>query len=98
MSPGVWAFVLLVGLALATAGLTGYLIFGPLTYRHLEDREATVGGSFVAPAFLRWLLVARGWRESRDRNLRGLAAPAYILGWCLVVGAVLTALAWPFKP
>ena len=98
MSPGAWAFVLLLGLALATAGLTGYLIFGPLTYRHLEDRRATVGGSFVSPAFMRWLFLSRGYKGTPDRNLSGLATPAFILGWCLWIGAALTLIALPFKP
>ena len=98
MSPAAWAFVLLLGLALATAGLTGYLIFGPLTYRHLQDRNATVGASFLSPAFVRWLLLQRGYRGTPDRNLSGLATPAFILGWCLMIGAVLTAISLPFKP
>ena len=100
MSPGAWAFVLLLGLAFATAGFTGYLIFGPLTYRHLQDRKRTqgLGNSFVAPAFLSWLLLRRGWREHADPNLSGLATPAWVLGWCLLVGGVLTVVAMPFKP
>lgn len=98
MSPGAWAFLLLLGLALATAGLTGYLIFGPLTYRHLEDRQATVGGSFVSPTFMHWLFIARGYKGTPDRNLSGLATPAFILGWCMWIGGVLTLIALPFKP
>jgi hypothetical protein len=98
VTPGAWAFLLLLGLALWTAGLTGYLIFGPLTYRHLQDRAATVGSSFVSPAFMRWLFLARGYRGTPDRNLSGLATPAFILGWCMWIGGVLSLVALPFKP
>mgnify|MGYP003409916811 CR=1 FL=1 len=62
MTMEVWAFCLLLALAVWTAGISGYLIFGPLTFRHLLDRGLTagLGGSFVAPAFLRWLFLRRG--------------------------------------
>ncbi len=90
MSLPLWAFLLLLSLAVWTAGFSGYLIFGPLTYRHLVDRGATGGRgrSFVAPAFMHWLFLARGWRGSADRGLTGLAWPAFIIGWCLWIGGV----------
>jgi hypothetical protein len=80
-------FVLLIFIALATAGLTGYVIFAPLTWRHLQDRgrSAEAGGSPVTPGGLIWLLRG-GFVPMRDPGLNGLARPAQILGWCLVIG------------
>ncbi|PKM08994.1 MAG: hypothetical protein CVV14_01420 [Gammaproteobacteria bacterium HGW-Gammaproteobacteria-4] len=74
------ALLLLILCSLATVilGLTGYVIFGPLTYRHLMDRRATVGSSSFAPVFWWWLLRG-GYRANRDPNLSGLATPARIM-------------------
>jgi hypothetical protein len=80
-------FVLLVFIALATAGLTGYVIFAPLTWRHLLDRgwAAQADGSPITPGGLWWLLRGR-FAQFNDRGLNGLGRPAQILGWCLVIG------------
>ena len=100
MTMEVWAFCLLLALAVWTAGISGYLIFGPLTFRHLLDRGQTagLGGSFVAPAFLRWLFLRRGYRGSPDRNLTGLAAPAWVLGWCMWIGGAFSLLFLFWRP
>jgi hypothetical protein len=87
--------LLLVGIAFATVGLTGYAIFGPLTCRHLEDRGrgAEMGHSSLSMAGVSWLLRG-GYRGDPDRNLRQLAAPARIMLWLIVVGLALTAVSW----
>lgn len=99
MSVAAWMIVLLSALAIWTAGLTGWLIFGPLTYRHLQDRDQQHGkGSwFGSPAFMHWVLT-RGWADSRDQSLRGLAAPAMVLGWCMLVGGVVSVIALLTRP
>ncbi len=65
----------LSSLALAISGLAGYAIFGPLSYRHMQDRRHTVGESSFDPVFLRWLLAGR-YRFHADPMLGKLAAPA----------------------
>lgn len=99
MSVAAWMIVLLSALAVWTAGLTGWLIFGPLTYRHLQDRDQQQGkGSwFCSPAFMRWVLT-RGWADSSDQNLRGLAAPAMVLGWCMLIGGAVSVIALLTRP
>ncbi len=77
---------LLCSLALAIAGLAGYAIFGPLSYRHMLDRGTTVGRSSLDPVFLRWLLRGR-YRHRDDRSLWRLAAPARWLLALSLLGA-----------
>jgi hypothetical protein len=66
---------LLTMLALAISGLSGYAIFGPLTYRHLQDQQRVVGESAFDPAFLGWILTGR-YRFHADPLLPKLAVPA----------------------
>lgn len=82
----------LCSLAIVIIGLTGYVIFGPLTYRHLLDRNATVGASSFSPTFCWWLLRG-GYRANRDANLSGLATPARILLSVILTG-LLGCLLW----
>ncbi len=90
---------LLFGVALGTIGATGFAIFGPLTVRHLADRGAAqeMDGSCLSAAGLRWILLARH-RGRGDRRLSGLATPATIMLWLVVIGLLLLAirllLAW----
>jgi hypothetical protein len=79
-------FLLLLVTGIGLSGATGYLIFGPLAYRHLQDRNAAVGGHAFAPSYLAYVLLGR-FRAARDRNLNGLATPAQLLLWCSVIGA-----------
>lgn len=81
--------VLMTGLGILTAGVTGYLIFGPLSYRHLMDREAEsgLGGTSFAPAFWVFLLSGR-YRALNDRALDPLATPARIMLWVMAIGIV----------
>ncbi|ODU46430.1 hypothetical protein [uncultured Aquimonas sp.] len=80
-------FLLLLVTGIGLSGATGYLIFGPLAYRHLQDRKATVGGHAFSPAYLGFLLQGR-FRALQDRNLNGLATPAQVLLWCAIFGIV----------
>src|SRR3546814_20669470 len=73
-------------------GVICYVMFGPLTYRHLIDRDVTVGSSAFAPAFWWWLLRS-GYRANRDPNLSGLATPAR-LSLALIVSGLLGCLLW----
>lgn len=79
-------FLLLLVTGIGLSGATGYLIFGPLAYRHLQDRKATVGAHAFSPAYLGFLLQGR-FRALQDRNLNGLATPAQVLLWCAISGA-----------
>lgn len=87
--------LLLVGIAFATVGLTGYAIFGPLTCRHLEDRG--LGGamdhSSLSPRGLLWLLRG-GDRHLDDRNLSHLATPARIMLWLILLGLAFAGISW----
>jgi hypothetical protein len=75
---------LLSSLALAISGLSGYAIFGPLSYRHMQDRRTAVGDSAFDWVFLRWVLTAR-YRYHADPILPKLAAPArWLLATCLL--------------
>ena len=79
-------FMLLLAVGIALSGATGYLIFGPLAYRHLQDRKAAVGAHAFAPSYLAYLM--RGeFRARADRNLNGLATPAQVLLYCTLLGA-----------
>lgn len=79
-------FLLLLVTGIGLSGATGYLIFGPLAYRHLQDRKATVGAHAFAPAYLAYVFRGR-FRALGDRNLNGLATPAQVLLWCSLIGA-----------
>ncbi len=85
-------FLLLFSTGLGITGISGYLIFGPLTYRQSCDHGIRVGSHAFAPSFLRWIL-GGGFRATKDRAITGLATPAQILGWCTLIGGVLSALA-----
>ena len=84
-------FLLLFFTALGLSGISGYLIFGPLTYRQVSDRGTRIGRHAFAPAFLRWILLGV-FRETRDRSITGLARPAQILGWSTIIGAAASGL------
>ncbi|HET9484730.1 MAG TPA: hypothetical protein VFO79_12295 [Xanthomonadales bacterium] len=90
-------FLLLLTVAMAVSGAAGYLIFGPLTYRHLQDHDAhrAVGASSFAPGFFGWLLSGR-YRAAGDPRLDGLATPARVLAWSFLIGALGSAILWPF--
>ncbi len=85
-------FLLLLSSGFAASGLFGYLIFGTLAYKHVEDRDqsAVPGGSSLSPTFFAWILKG-SWRARRDPNLDGLAVAAQWLGWCIVIGLAGTA-------
>jgi hypothetical protein len=83
-------FLLLFSTGLGITGISGYLIFGPLTYRQSCDHGLRVGSHAFAPSFLRWIL-GGGFRATRDRSITGLATPAQILAWCALIGGVLSA-------
>jgi hypothetical protein len=80
-------FLLLLSSGLAASGLFGYLIFGTLSWKHLEERDpANVpGGSSLSPTFFAWILRGR-FRAHGDSNLDGLAVAAQWLGWAIVIG------------
>lgn len=78
---------LLLGIAFATVGLTGYVIFGPLTCRHLKDRgwDEVMDGSSFSIRGLRWIAAGR-YRDHDDRMLHQLGVPARIMLWLTVAG------------
>lgn len=84
-------FLLLLATGIGLSGATGYLIFGPLAYRHLQDRSAAVGAHAFAPTYLAYVFLGR-FRARGDRNLNGLATPAQVLLWCGIIGALGSAL------
>lgn len=87
-------FTLLLGVALATSGATGWVIFGPLSYRHVLDRHPAqrVAGGALSPRYVAWLALGR-FRALRDPRLDGLATPAQVLSWCFLGGLALSGIA-----
>lgn len=84
-------FVLLFTTGLAVTGISGYLIFGPLSFVQARDRGIRPGAHAFAPGFLHWILFGT-FRQTRDRAITGLATPAQILGWCFIVGLLASGL------
>jgi hypothetical protein len=84
-------FLLLFTTGLGLAGIAGYLIFGPLSYRQADDRGIEIGSHAFAPSFMRWIL-SGAFRSTGDPAITGLATPAQILGWCTIIGAVASGL------
>ena len=83
---------LLTSLALGISGLAGYAIFGPLSYRHMQDQRTAVGDSAFDWVFVRWVLTGR-YRYHADPILPKLAMPArWLLAICLL--GTLGVLAW----
>jgi hypothetical protein len=82
-------FLLLFFTGLGLAGIAGYLIFGPLSYRQVAERGIAIGGHAFSPGFLRWILAGR-FRSTADPSITGLATPAQILGWCTIVGTLIS--------
>lgn len=82
--------LLLLGIAFATIGATGYAIFGPLTCRHLLDRghADAMNGSSLSATGLLWILRG-GYRQFDDDGLRPLALPARIMLVLTLTGAIL---------
>lgn len=80
-------FLLLLTTGIAVTGVSGYLIFGPLSYVQARDRGIRLGGHCFTPSFLRWILLG-GFRATADRAITGLATPAQILAWSFIVGLV----------
>lgn len=82
--------IMLIGIAFATIGATGYAIFGPLTCRHLLDRGLAheMDGSALSPIGLRWILTG-GYRRHDDASLRQLAIPARVMLWLTLTGLLM---------
>lgn len=91
-------FLALLFVAIAIAGFCALLIFWPLTLVHLRDRHpklhAGLGeAAFVNPAALWWVLCG-GYRVAGDRNLDGLATPARVSLYTILLGLAAAGLLW----
>jgi len=91
-------FFALCFFGVAIAGFSAFVIFWPLTLVHIRDRHPALAdrfgtGAFLRPDALRWLL-GRDYRQSRDRSLTGLAAPAWLSLLTLLAGLGMAALLW----
>lgn len=91
-------FFALLFVAFAIAGATAFVIFWPLSLVHIRDRhpalQAQLGaGAFVKPSALAWLL-RREYRRFNDRNLDGLATPAFISLVTIIAGLICAGLLW----
>lgn len=89
-------FFALIGVALAISGALGFLFFWAMAQVHLRDRReqqgADTGGlGFASPRALGWLLSGR-YRGMGDPKLDGLALPAQLSLWCVIVGLLLAGL------
>lgn len=82
-------FIFIMGLGLAVAGLTTYVITWMLVAVHLRERHpaehARLGGFLFAPRAFGWYLAAR-YRALRDRSLDALGTPGSLGAWAIVLG------------
>jgi hypothetical protein len=91
-------FFALLFVAFAIAGATAFVIFWPLTLVHIRDRHPTLHGdlgrgAFARPSALGWLL-SRRYRAANDRNLDGLATPAFVSLVSIIAGLAGAGLLW----
>lgn len=91
-------FFALLCVAVAIAGATAFVIFWPLTLVHIRDRhpalQAHLGpGAFANPLAWGWLLQRR-YRAAGDRNLDGLATPAFLAMAAIILGLVSAGVLW----
>lgn len=98
MSTDVILFLALLFVAMAIAGATAFAIFWPLSLVHIRDRhpaiKALLGeGAFLKPSALWWLLRG-GYRDTPDRELSGLATPARVSLFVIMLGLALAGLLW----
>lgn len=82
-------FVMLLGVAIAMVGALAFLFFWPMTRTHLHDRHPQAHAG-VALGDLRWFLLGR-YRALHDPALNGLALPAQLGLWTVVLGLALAA-------
>ena len=91
-------FFALLFVAVAIGGATAFVIFWPLSLVHIRDRHPMLQrelgpGSFARPSALAWLL-RRDYRVVNDRNLSGLATPAYVSLVTIIAGLACAGLLW----
>lgn len=91
-------FFALLFVATAIGGATAFAIFWPLTLVHIRDRHpallAQLGpGAFAKPSALAWLL-RRDYRSVNDRNLSGLATPAFVALVTIIAALACSSLLW----
>jgi hypothetical protein len=83
-------FFFIMGLGVAVAGLTTYVITWMLVAVHLRDRHPTeharLGSFLFAPHAFGWYLAGR-YRALRDRGLNALGTPGSLGAWAIVLGA-----------
>ncbi|MBA2238781.1 MAG: hypothetical protein H0W24_08830 [Lysobacter sp.] len=91
-------FFALLCVALAIAGATAFVIFWPLTLVHIRDRHPALrtrfgAAGFANPVALGWLL-RRQYRIAGDRNLNGLAVPAWLSLMAIILGLMAAGALW----
>lgn len=85
-------FLALVCIAVAISGAMAFAFFWPMALVHLRDRHGALHASFgefafASPAALVWLLRGR-YRRLRDVGLSGLATPAFLALWSMILALV----------
>ncbi len=91
-------FFALLFVATAIAGATAFIIFWPLALVHIRDRHPVLQqelgpGAFAKPSALAWLL-RRDYRRANDRNLDGLATPAFVSLITIIGGLACAGVLW----
>ncbi len=94
-------FAALCFVGVAIAGITAFVIFWPLTLVHIRDRHPALAaqlgeGAFANPEVLAWLL-RRDYRAVGDRNLSGLATPAWVSLLTIIGALASSGLLWLFS-
>ncbi|MBB5208628.1 hypothetical protein [Chiayiivirga flava] len=85
-------FLALICIAVAISGAMAFAFFWPMALVHLRDRHGALHSSFgdfafASPAALAWLLRGR-YRGLRDTGLSGLATPAFLALWSMILALV----------
>ena len=93
-------FLALTTLAVAISGAMAFVLFWPMSLVHLRDRHPALLESFGAfpfasPKGLKWLLLNRH-KQLGDTSLNGLATPASLALWCMLIALLVSGALWLF--
>lgn len=91
-------FLALTTLAIAISGAIAFAFFWPMSLVHLRDRHPQLlrgfgNMPFIAPKAMKWLLLRRH-TTLHDSSLNGLATPASLALWCMLIALAASGVLW----